>query len=286
MKMKNPQDISLPFFAYGIFKPGQLAFFQIREFVCDKKPIKVKGGLLIRDGLPIINLKGYGFVNGALIFFEKGKEEDAYGCISAMEPDKHYKWSTLTVNNEIDNDNKPQTANVLAGIKPLKGSIYYEGDNWDGWEDPLFNEALEVVEDESKQGCEWDLKYMFKLQMAYLLLWSSIERYVSLCYHFGDKATMKIQQLAREKIFALSLKEIVKKKRYLYRADKPGEKLTLDPKDPKKSVPYYYQIRSNIIHRGKGGLDNLALIKKSLQELLQIFRNVLEAAKDDAEKIT
>jgi hypothetical protein len=31
--MRRPQNTDLAFFAYGLFKPGQLAFFQLREFV-------------------------------------------------------------------------------------------------------------------------------------------------------------------------------------------------------------------------------------------------------------
>jgi hypothetical protein len=28
----QPQHLERPFFAYGIFRPGQLAFFQLRDF--------------------------------------------------------------------------------------------------------------------------------------------------------------------------------------------------------------------------------------------------------------
>ena len=31
--VKRPQDIRLPFFAYGLFRPGQLAFFQLCSLV-------------------------------------------------------------------------------------------------------------------------------------------------------------------------------------------------------------------------------------------------------------
>lgn len=54
-----PQDISGLFFAYGIFRPGELAFFQIREFLQEvSNPAYATGSLRLRDGLPIFNLGG------------------------------------------------------------------------------------------------------------------------------------------------------------------------------------------------------------------------------------
>lgn len=118
--------------------------------------------------------------------------------------------------------------------------------------------------------------------MAYLLLWSSIERYVSLRYHLGDKVTETVGQLAHESPFAESLRRHVKGSREIYRADRPGEKEVLDPKSPDKAVRYYYQVRSNITHRGKGVVRDYDLLKNSLAELLPIFREVLKAAEHDA----
>lgn len=87
--------------------------------------------------------------------------------------------------------------------------------------------------------------------MAYLLLWSSIERYVSLRYHLGDDVMAKISQLAGEPAFAESLRGNVTKTRTIYRTDRPVDMEILDPGSPGKSLDYYYQVRSNITHRGK-----------------------------------
>jgi hypothetical protein len=114
-------------------------------------------------------------------------------------------------------------------------------------------------------------------------MWSSIERYVSLRYHLGDKVTEKVSQLAHESAFAEGLRQHVKGSREVYRADQPGEKkVVLDPKSPDKAVRYYYQVRSNITHRGKGVGRDFDLLKDSLTELLPIFRGVLRAAEHDA----
>lgn len=275
--MEHPPNIDQPFFAYGLFRPGQLAFFQLREFVRTvTDPAQVAGSLLLRDGLPIIDPSGCGFVKGALVTFLPERAAKAYDRISAMEPDKHYRWHEGQVND------KP--ANVLVGRSPQKGSVPCEEDEWSGWNDPLFTAALDVVEETLKsQDFNWDLKPLFRLQMAYLLLWSSIERYVSLRYHLGDKVTKKVDQLAHESAFAESLRRYVKDCREVYRADRPDQKAVLDPKSPDKAVHYYYQVRSNITHRGKGAVWDYDLLKSSLVELLPIFREVLKAAEHDAD---
>jgi hypothetical protein len=147
-----------------------------------------------------------------------------------------------------------------------------------------FTEALDVVEETLRsQTFDWrNLKPLFRLQMAYLLLWSSIERYVSLRYHLGDKVTQKVNQLAREAAFVTGLRAHVHEERTVNRADRPGEKEVLDPESPKKAVGYYYQVRSNITHRGKGIVRDYDLLHESLAELLTIFREVLREAERDA----
>ncbi len=277
--MEHPPNIDRPFFAYGLFRPGQLGFFQLRDLVSKVTDLaRVAGSLRLRDGLPIIDSSGHGLVKGALVTFLPERDVEAYNRISAMEPDKHYRW------HEAQVDGKP--ANVLVGRSPKKGSVPCEEDEWNGWNDPLFTAALDVVEEtlKSHKSQEFDpsLRSLFRLQMAYLLLWSSIERYVSLRYHLGNKVTEKVGQLAHESAFAESLRQYVEGCREVYRADRPGQKEVLDPKSPDKAVRYYYQVRSNIVHRGKGVVRDYDLLKNSLTELLPIFRKVLKAAEKDA----
>src|SRR5437867_1426934 len=113
--MEHPADVGRPFFAYGLFRPGQLAFFQLRELVSNvAEPVEVAGSLLLRDGLPIIDAAGHGRVKGALMTFVPERAAAAYDRISAMEPDKHYRW------HEAQADGKP--VNVLVGRSPSKGS--------------------------------------------------------------------------------------------------------------------------------------------------------------------
>jgi hypothetical protein len=272
----------LPFFAYGTFKPGQLGFLRLRKLVERIEPDCVLSGTLReRDGLPIVDEEGSGWIQGSLLFFKREKVVQAYMRIIEIEPDKHYRWDTGSVRAR----GGTQVANVLFGRSPKKGSVSTGASDWDGKEDPLFTSALAVVQEtlDHNQGFEPDLKPLFRLQMAYLLLWSAIERYVSLRYHLGDKVVEKVNQMAGEDAFVEGLQRLVSDKRSVYRADRPSDRVRLDPSKPKESIGYYYQVRSNITHRGKAAVNDFLTLKSSLEELHKIFRNVLDAAFKEAE---
>jgi hypothetical protein len=271
--MDIPKRHDLPFFAYGIFKPGQLAYQRIGEFVCrSEENCQVHGELRIRDGLPILNPDGGGSVRGTILFFEPGATEKAYQRIVEIEPDKQYKWGVAPSGN--------QSVNLLLGRSPRKGSTEAETSEWDGRNDPLFTAALDVVGETLVANWEsgWDLKPTFRLQMAYLLLWSSIERYVSMRYHLGDNATAKLKYLAEEPAFCRALQANVKSKRSVFRADRPDKAYLLDASQPQESREYYYQVRCNIMHRGKGIPRDHEIVRDSLSELLTIFTAVKDAA--------
>jgi hypothetical protein len=272
--MLPPGDLTLPFFAYGVFKPGELAFLQIKDLVHRHSAMNFPGKLRVRDGLPIASLDSGGEIEGELIFFHPGSQELAYRRIADLEPDKQYRWETRTAG--------AQNFNLLVGISPDQGSQDMT-ERWDGRNDPLFTAALEVVEEvlHQNQVWSWDMKPLFRLEMAYLLLWTSIERYASLRYHLGDKVYPKVSKIASEPAFRDALGTIVSdvtELRTVQRADNPIKRCTLDPRNPKKAMDYYYQVRSNLVHRGKGVGKDHQRIMKSLEELIAIFRATLDGA--------
>lgn len=238
------------------------------ESVCDAS---VPGVLRIRDGLPILDSTGSSFVQGSVIRFKQGRYSEGYQRINALEPDKQYRWSTTEVMNS--------PCNYLEGLSPEKGSVLAD-DPWNGREDPLFTAALEVVQDtlRQNQSFDWNLKPMFHLQMAYLLLWTSIERYCSLRYHLRDQAAAKIRHISDDPEFVELLKKHVQRQDRVQRADRPREHYSLDPNNARTSLDYYYQVRSNIAHRGKGALVDHQRVEQSLVELLPIFEGLLANA--------
>jgi gamma-glutamylcyclotransferase (GGCT)/AIG2-like uncharacterized protein YtfP len=266
---------ALPFFAYGILKPGELAHFRIKPYVRKAQPCTVRGSLYVRDGLLIADRSGNSQVEGVLLEFDAAGAELARQAIFALEPTQQYSWDTVLINGS--------RANILWGKKPAKGSVPLDF-AWSSWEDPLFTSALEVVEHEleTHRAWDWNYKNTFHLQMAYLLLWTSIERYASLRYHLKRDATRKVQLVAREPAFGEMLQTVVKEVRSVQRADEPDTKVELKTHDPSEAMSYYYQVRSNMVHRGKGMPRDHQTVLSSCEELLQVFRHVLKAARAEA----
>ncbi|HEV2137012.1 MAG TPA: hypothetical protein VGR47_22530 [Terracidiphilus sp.] len=223
--------------------------------------------------MPIIDEAGSDGVRGVMLTFHHDKSTVAYDRIAALEPEKQYRWAEVRFES--------MNANILYGKSARRGSVACEGGEWDGRKDPLFTVALDVISEvlEENKHFGWDLRPTFRLQMGYLLLWSAIERYVSLRYHFREDVLRKVNQLADEPGFQSALKNRVEGKRHVYSASTPEDKFVLDPEKPLASLKYYYQVRSNMTHRGKAaGLDHDEHVRPSLEELLQIFKDVLKTA--------
>lgn len=273
--MNLPDDPSLPFFTYGLFRPGQIGYGSIRAFVeVAEEGWVVQGYLLERDGLPLL-AEGRREVPGWLIRFKPESAVAAYTAINSIEPDRLYRWDAAGVQRE----GVRVQANLLMGRSPRKGSNHPEYQIWEGEKEPLFTAALDVIQKslERYSQFDWDLEPFFQLQMAYMLLWTSIERFVSFKYHLGARVTEKVFKLAEDPVFAKALQERVKDRREVFRSDDPSKKEVLNPDEPRKALGYYYQIRSNITHRGKTAIRDHQMLLASLQELLAIFREVLNS---------
>jgi len=272
--MNLPQNTSLPFFAYGLFKRDQLCFPRIQKYVKDYINTTVKGRLKERDGIPLYVKEGDFDIQGTLFHFETKEEENAYNRIIDIEPRHIYVWDRIRTNDNIE-------VNILLGKRHTRGSEELENIfSWDGRKDPLFTDAIEEVKtvlSKNENRSHKDYKQIFRLQMSYVLLWTSIERYLSFRYGLNEKVHWKILELAKDPTFINSLKLHVLHKREIY-STTDLDKYTLDPDNAKKSIEYYYQVRSNSVHRGKAVDRDFSTIKESLKELLSIFQDVLESS--------
>jgi hypothetical protein len=268
--MNRPPNVYLPFFAYGLFMPGQLCYFRIKDIVANSSHCSVFGTLKERDGIPLLVLgNSHSQIKGYLISFSTGEEGKAYDRIAGIEPDEIYHWGIVKVNGS--------DANALIGKRNQRGTSDLEYiDEWDGKTDPFFKQGLEEVESilRANSRFDWEFRSLLRLQMAYTLLWVAIERYAGLKYHLGKRVNEKVFQIAGEKCFADTLKKIVQNKREVFSVT-DLEKYTLDPSDPEKSIRYYYQVRSNTVHRGKAVTRDFDIVKSSLEELLLIFKELL-----------
>jgi hypothetical protein len=276
--MDLPENSLLPFFVYGLFKPGELGFIRLRPYVRGApRPAEIEGSLLMRDGLPLLKAAPQHWSPGYLLEFQPEKAGQAYYRVVELEPDRLYRWETTTA--RVLGGERVQ-CNTLIGRNPERGSVAADAE-WSGSADPLFVEGLGEVRRIIAEisSAEPSHVALIRAQMAYLLLWTSIERFASIRYHLGQDVVAKVMHLAREPTFQRALRETVKQERHVFRADRPDEKVVLRPNDTRKALEYYYQVRSNTAHRGKGApARDFEIVRSSLIELTHLFSTVLQSA--------
>ena len=275
--MELPKNIELPFFSYGIFKPGELGYLSIQDLVQSTEWASVKGNLMIRDGLPLAFLEGNRNIQGYIVRLKKHSNKEAYQRIVDIEPKYQYRWDTIKIGENFGE------ANILAGKQPQRGSVDSDEAFFNGRQDPLFNEGFELIE-ETISNYDDGFKAFLKLQTSYLLLWSIIERYVTIRYNIGStKINLKIMFLSQDEYFCSQLKSTVNRTDKIFSAHEPDDKINLDTKNPKSCINYYYQMRSNITHRGKASHQDYERLHQSISELYKIMKNTIDNAFNKSE---
>jgi len=272
--MKLPTDLSLPLFVYGLLKPGMPGYELIRPFVAGK-PTKssVVGQLFVRDGLPLLVLNDYARVNGFTLKWNPGQESVAYQSVCKFEPDKHYAWTTVTLNSG-------ESANALEVRYRNKGNVEPIGAmTWTLTDDPAFGPGLDVVEQAVARLAEENLdpwSQFFQAQMAYLLLWSIVERLSALCSGPALDPMKRIDRLHQLPGMADIVRSVVTRTDKVTDSRNPDQSIRLDRDNPRNCFRYYYQVRSNLSHRGKGIHKEFDKVNDSLQEMLSITKQFIE----------
>ena len=274
MYLSLPPDTSLSFIAYGSFKPFELRFHSIKEYVLKTEPIIISGMMREKDGIPIFESSTYfAFSYDAyLLYFVPGKEREAYQAIAETEPEAYYEWSELGGNT------------ILVGKPDLKGTTEYLEPSWTFRNDPYFEYGLKACEFISKTPVNStngqafsDYFPFFSSSSAYMLLWTIIERFCAIKYgNIGPSA--KINSLVNDPM--IDWKPILNKierSDTIYRSDREDYYLILDKNaGPKKVLDYYYGMRSNMVHRGKDVFGDVDKIQHALKELEFIFKEILK----------
>lgn len=269
--------LNLPFFAYDVFKPGEIAYSRIKEFIDEDKSIidyRVEYPLDIINGVPFLfKSRGYYRTLGSLLYFNS--EDDAskaYEIISQAKSFKLYGWTTI-------NDGFVRM-NVLVGKNKIIKVQYHENrGEYHSKEDPMIVNVLYTIWNNilpllgSKQFSDDNF---FNLQMNYTMLWSSIDRY--LVFKYGKRNQQEnLVCLANEKSFedAVLLFSDKNDRNPEVLSNEDYRRFKLDKKRPLCCIRYYYTIRCNVVHTGKSQYDDYELLKYATLELLQIYMYVL-----------
>ena len=283
--MDMPPRQELPLFVYGALKPGLPAFETLRHSVSLFAPDSVAGELLVRDGLPRLRTNDHGLVQGYLLQWRSGQEQDAYASVCAFEPRKHYVWAEISLSSG-------RQANALVIRSPNKGNPrHLDTSSWNLSDDPAFGPGLEAVERVLKEvddmpgdSFEANWQRFFRSQMGYLLLWSILERLSALCLGPSLDPMQRIKRLHQLKGMTEAVKEHVHRSDRVADSRNPDTNYRLDATDARKCFDYYYQVRSNLSHRGKAVFNEFETVHCSLRELLAITRQYLGKLKEQEEQ--
>lgn len=277
--MKNlnpPLNQKLPFLAYGSFKPGELRFNLIKQFVVETKPTKVYGLMKEKDGVPIFyttKTKSYAWFDYAAyeIHFKKGQEQQAYQIISENEPNTYYTWVNF------------QGANILEGKSRLRGLEEFMDQTWSFKHDPYFSQGLlackEIRKGSRSKMPELHQEYFdfFCNQSAFMLLWTIIERFCTLKYG-NISPNEKLKSLYTDPEIKWDfVYDIVKRNDSIVRSDREKDQLKLNSASSiKKILEYYYGLRSNMVHRGKNVFRDINRISDAFDELYQLVEAIIK----------
>ena len=274
MSLSSPVNTTLPFIAYGSFKPSELRHNLIKDYIEDFYEYQLPGYLEEKDGIPIFRLgnnESNTNIDAFILNFKVGSETMAYQKICENEPDSYYEWSII--------ENK----NILIGKRGLKGTNVFFKNCWSFRNDPYFKYGLIACQsilrgNQSNNFNESERRYIqfFEFSSAYMLLWTIIERFCTLKYG-NIPPSQKIKCLSSD--LSIPWEDIISKINRtdtIYRSDKLNEALVLNKeKGVKRILDYYYGIRSNMVHRGKEVFTDTDKIQESFIELNFLFTEIL-----------
>ncbi len=283
--LELPPRVELPLFDYGLLKPDQLAYPALLDgSVQGTRPAALPtGGLRYRDGLPLLDPDGDCGVEGVLMRLAPGRERAAYDAVSTFAPRQHYRWLTTSV--KLD-DGERVAANTLVGRHPGRGSAEECFSTWSAADDPVLRFGPHSVRTLAVEWAAppfpalagdnpalWDR--FFRLQSAYLLLWSIIDRFTALALGPADPPIARAYRLGDD----LGFRQAV------VAAGVAPSRKTPDSRDPQKTrriredgsgAMYSWEaVRANLSHPGKTAFQDGVQLRRALVELHDTFQLLL-----------
>lgn len=264
----------LPLFVYGALKPGEISWPLISGLVGEYFISNLNDHELVMvGGIPMSRFKVGKKVQGCTVNISN--LDEALRVIEALEGvGRVYKWA--------QGESSEGKVNFLTSIEdPSKAS---QLESWSTADDPYFGMAIphvhgilmRLIEDEDLLLLSADsYKKYLDLQAAYSVLWTLFERTLL----FTREGFMTSKQKTKDEAWKTNTRPEWKKALELTKTD---VKMTVAPADDpyRKAVRFtdneflfFYQMRNNIVHRGKAaGADYKQLLMTAV-----LFLNIQSA---------
>lgn len=264
----DPLILDGPLFVYGLLQPSELAYSRIAGYVNEANIATTPGSLRLRDGLPLLDPDGAGAVHGHLLRFDQTRLSDMWEAVADFEPSAQYKFSTI----HVEVGGSFTRANVLLGRKLSRGTAPDPVDRWSAASDQVFVEGLAEVFAMTVETAPNGITA--QPDRAEFWLWSIVERYTALRYGPDLAPGKRVTHLGDDPDFRLAVTKAGALSDSVYGSLDPDDKAELKPNGSGASK-YYYLVRSNLSHRGKGAFRDGKLVLKALVELHDVMRLVL-----------
>lgn len=276
----TPDRLDLPFFSYGLLKPDELGFDQIRAEVVSQEASHVAGELNVMNGLPVARLNMRNRIDGAVL----GVSSRAYASIGRFEPSACYCWATTyaPVEGGFSEVNILVANEASDGIRLRRdgGEIV---SSWSAETDPVFQYGLPAAGEIVRRSASTPFgplpldddvtawQRFFAVQGGYLLLCSIAERLATLRFGTGSPTEL-IKRLGQDERFKSAVRRVGISERRSIGASN-GRRVQRGPRaNGGGFLEAAYQVRSNIVHRGKGGFGEAELVRGYCLDLHDALR--------------
>jgi hypothetical protein len=289
-RIRPPENLALPLFAYGLLKPSEPGHRRIADLVGASETARAQGvALRIRNGLPLLVLGRDERVDGILLFPVPGSEAAFYDAVLAFEPASQYRRIGPV---EVETASARPTANALWANRPDRGAEDFDGSWWTATDDPLLVEGLAVVRQDAERllGDGWLIRLQesgapptpellerfLRLQATYLLLWTITERAAAFIAGPDERAVARLGHLEElpEYPEAFAAARVVAG-RPVTDVRNPGRLVGLRPDGQHALGGYWYTVRSTITHRGKAAFRDVELVALAVIGLHDVLRRLL-----------
>jgi hypothetical protein len=289
-------------FVYGSLKPGELGFEQIEAMVSNYRAAKLHDfALYVRDGLPIIRKQAPGeTVDGVLLTINAGMEEDFWRVVTEYEGATNYKFENSI---PIISEGREHLSGAFIGRKMGNGNPERLYVPWTSKLDPIFSQSfpilhrdiavnsLKFTDAEHDPNGYWS--QLNKLLSQYLLLVSILEHLTVVKFGGSKKQEpmVRIRKLQQSEGCLIALRALSDERNNpsIKVSDSRAVEDSLSSSNPDQALFAWYQVRSNLQHRGKASLFDASLVHKSCiglsNFLLEYLRINVQGIENEWEKL-
>lgn len=303
-KQSETLSVQRPLFVYGTLKKNEIAYHQIAELVDHTIPAALNNfALYIRDGIPLVIPTQGWRVSGELIYSKPNSYEELLMRVDNYEGVRLYERQVSKAQLDIRNSNSasPPIDNLIecyvyVGTNYSNGNAEPMHEPWSSSLDPIFSESFPDLFKEIKSVIQlsneplpgqYDWKLYNDLAGKHLLLVTIIERIAYLKFgeqftelrqnRFNDRVMKRITELGKLPEFKKAY-DRVKQLNGIYSVgvfDSRNASRSLSTGKVGQAMEAWYQIRSNLQHRGKAAWKDFGILRNSLTGLTNVTRFLL-----------